>query len=239
MAGSTARQVAVVDDGATRPARQSAPPKVLSLSRVASWPSRVTLGAVSVGMSALLVALAVSRRSERDARIRAVMEKERIRQAFRAAVTEALRNAGADEQRLDHENLQALVDLACERPGVGREVGQLLVHLLAPPPDLAALTRREREVLLLLADGVDDKEIAGRLFLTPGTVRVHVSNITRKLGVRSRQEAVGRLARLSTPTSAAAVVRPPVEDNGAKPTESGGVTQTSWPGQATGPSRAT
>lgn len=223
MAGTTAWQAAEVHDGAMRPPRQGAAPKLLSRPRTTPWPSRITLGAVSVGMSALLVALALSRRSERDARIRAVMEKERIRQAFRAAVTEALRNAGADEQRLDHKNLQALVDLACERPGLGREVGQLLVHLLAPPPDLAALTRREREVLLLLADGVDDKEIAGRLFLTPGTVRVHVSNITRKLGVRSRQEAVGRLARLSTPRTAAPLVRAALEDDSAKPTESGGV----------------
>ena len=55
---------------------------------------------------------------------------------------------------------------------------------------LGRLTRREREVLQLLADGADTKEIAKRLTLSLTTVRNHVQNILDKLGVHSRVEAV-------------------------------------------------
>jgi LuxR family maltose regulon positive regulatory protein len=51
------------------------------------------------------------------------------------------------------------------------------------------LTKREREVLQLIAEGMTNLEIATRFFLTPSTVKVHVRNILRKLGVRSRTEA--------------------------------------------------
>ncbi|MGH3033387.1 MAG: response regulator transcription factor [Gaiellaceae bacterium] len=54
----------------------------------------------------------------------------------------------------------------------------------------AKLTKREREVLRLLAEGFGQDEIAGRLFITRKTVGTHVENILRKLGVRSRTQAV-------------------------------------------------
>jgi LuxR family transcriptional regulator, maltose regulon positive regulatory protein len=54
------------------------------------------------------------------------------------------------------------------------------------------LTRREREVLQLLCQGLRDKEIAARLFVTEVTAKAHVRNIIAKLGVRSRTEAVVR-----------------------------------------------
>ncbi len=54
---------------------------------------------------------------------------------------------------------------------------------------LASLTRREREVLALVAEGLDSRAIANRLTLSLATVRNHVQNILRKLGVRSRLEA--------------------------------------------------
>jgi DNA-binding NarL/FixJ family response regulator len=54
----------------------------------------------------------------------------------------------------------------------------------------AKLTRREREVLGLLADGLAVRDIAQRLVLSPKTVGAHMENILRKLGVRSRTHAV-------------------------------------------------
>ncbi|MEV4534790.1 AAA family ATPase [Asanoa sp. NPDC049518] len=59
----------------------------------------------------------------------------------------------------------------------------------------AALTPREREVALLIADGLTNAELAKRLYISPKTAAVHVSNILHKLGVTSRTQvgdAVGR-----------------------------------------------
>jgi DNA-binding CsgD family transcriptional regulator len=52
----------------------------------------------------------------------------------------------------------------------------------------AALTPREREVALLIADGLTNAELARRLYISPKTAAVHVSNILHKLGVASRTE---------------------------------------------------
>ncbi len=52
----------------------------------------------------------------------------------------------------------------------------------------ASLTRREREVALLIADGMTNAELARRLYISPKTVAVHVSHILQKLGVSSRTE---------------------------------------------------
>jgi DNA-binding NarL/FixJ family response regulator len=57
------------------------------------------------------------------------------------------------------------------------------------------LTRREREVLTLLADGLRQDEIAARLFITKKTVGTHVVNMLRKLGVRSQAQAVAMAYR--------------------------------------------
>ncbi|MFC4051742.1 AAA family ATPase [Actinomadura syzygii] len=54
---------------------------------------------------------------------------------------------------------------------------------------LAALTGREREVLKLVAEGLGNREIAAKLFISPKTASVHVSNILAKLDVTSRTQA--------------------------------------------------
>ncbi len=55
---------------------------------------------------------------------------------------------------------------------------------------LAALTDREREVMALVAEGLTNDEIAGRLFLSPATARTHVSRAMIKLGARDRTQLV-------------------------------------------------
>ena len=57
------------------------------------------------------------------------------------------------------------------------------------------LTERERAVLALLAEGHDNAEIAGRLFISPSTVKNHISNVLAKLGVENRVQAAAYAVR--------------------------------------------
>lgn len=60
----------------------------------------------------------------------------------------------------------------------------------APPASSHAITGRQREVLQLMAEGCANKEIAYRLGLTEGTVKLHVAAVLRGLGAHNRTQAV-------------------------------------------------
>jgi DNA-binding NarL/FixJ family response regulator len=77
---------------------------------------------------------------------------------------------------------------------------------------LSELTTREHEVLRLLAEGLDQKAIALKLFITTRTVSTHIQRVLSKLGVHSRTEAVSlayreRLIEVPRETSATPVLR--------------------------------
>ncbi|MBR8835642.1 MAG: response regulator transcription factor [Stigonema ocellatum SAG 48.90 = DSM 106950] len=58
-----------------------------------------------------------------------------------------------------------------------------------PPPRLAELTPREKEVLQLIAAGASNREIAHKLYISEGTVKNHVTNILNRLNLRDRTQA--------------------------------------------------
>ncbi|MGD0683632.1 MAG: response regulator transcription factor [Streptosporangiaceae bacterium] len=70
------------------------------------------------------------------------------------------------------------------------EFARLRPAAAAPPAAVAGLTPRETEVLRLLAEGLSNPEIAGRLVITEETVKTHVSRVLHKLALRDRAQAV-------------------------------------------------
>jgi DNA-binding NarL/FixJ family response regulator len=80
-------------------------------------------------------------------------------------------------------------------PSTTRRLIERFVPLLptleaAATDSLATLTNREREVFALVAQGRSNREIADSLFLSEGTVKIHVSRLLGKLGLRDRVHAV-------------------------------------------------
>lgn len=88
-------------------------------------------------------------------------------------LAKAIRSANAGRATLSPEAAQSLVETAN----------------LPPAPGLD-LTERERDVLALMIEGLSNTQIAGRLTVSPSTIKSHVSSILSKLGVASRTEAV-------------------------------------------------
>jgi NarL family two-component system response regulator LiaR len=89
------------------------------------------------------------------------------------------------------ELAQAIRAAHAGRATLSPEAAQAVVHAAsqAPPPGLD-LTERERAVLALMVEGLNNTQIAAKLTVSPSTVKSHVSNILTKLGAASRTEAV-------------------------------------------------
>ncbi len=71
------------------------------------------------------------------------------------------------------------------------EAAQVLIHATTRPPTIGHdLTERERDVLLLMIEGLNNREIGEKLVISSSTVKNHVSNILGKMGTTSRTQAV-------------------------------------------------
>jgi NarL family two-component system response regulator LiaR len=88
-------------------------------------------------------------------------------------LAQAIRAAYLGRATLSPEAAQVLVDAASQPPAPGHD-----------------LTDRERTVLGLMIEGLNNTQIAHRLVVSPSTIKSHVSNILSKLSVASRTEAV-------------------------------------------------
>lgn len=78
-------------------------------------------------------------------------------------------------------------------PVIAYKIIRLLKESVKPPaqdPKLDLLTVREREILEMIKEGQQNKEIADRLFISPFTVRKHIENVYSKLHVKNRVEAI-------------------------------------------------
>ncbi len=118
-------------------------------------------------------------------------EEELVNAALGAgAIAYLLKNVEAGE-------LAAAVRSAkAGKPTFAPEATQVLIRAATKPHALGDdLTQREREVLALMVQGLDNPDIAARLYVSRSTVKFHVSSILSKLGVSSRTEAVALAIR--------------------------------------------
>ncbi len=97
-----------------------------------------------------------------------------------AQLIEAVRVVAAGEALLAPSVTRRLITEFAARPEVRR----------AHPDQLSALTERELEVLVLVAQGLSNEEIAQALFISPATAKTHVSRVMMKLAARDRAQLV-------------------------------------------------
>jgi DNA-binding NarL/FixJ family response regulator len=102
-----------------------------------------------------------------------------LKDAPRDQLVAAVRTVARGEALLAPAITRRLIERFVDRPRPAESV-----------PALAELTRRELEVLQLVAQGLSNFEIASRLVLGEATVKTHVARILRKLGLRDRVQAV-------------------------------------------------
>ena len=111
-----------------------------------------------------------------------------LKDATAARLVEGIQAAARGESVLEPSVAAKVVSLVSRLPDVPQAPrAQPLVDPLSP---------RELEVLQELADGLSNREIAARLYLSEGTVKNHVTNVLAKLGVRDRTQAALRAKSL-------------------------------------------
>jgi DNA-binding NarL/FixJ family response regulator len=100
------------------------------------------------------------------------------------------------------EIIQAIAEVRAGGAPMTPEIARMVVRSFWVPssapsavPDANGLTTREAGILILLAEGLSNKEIAQKAKISPGTVRIHLEHIFKKLHVRCRTEAAAKYYR--------------------------------------------
>lgn len=119
---------------------------------------------------------------------------EYVHQALRAGASGFLLKDTRPDQFADAIRTIARGDAVIAPTATRRLIEHFTQHAAVPPaetsPSLASLSAREREILIQVATGRSNAEIATDLHLSETTVKTHVSAVLRKLGVRDRVQAV-------------------------------------------------
>jgi DNA-binding NarL/FixJ family response regulator len=121
------------------------------------------------------------------------------------------------ENRPEERPQRALVAAIARQPvqtapnGYDANGGSHLAREAAPPPERCPLTAREREILRAVAEGHTNARIGRQLWVTEQTVKFHLSNIYRKLGVSNRTEA-SRYALMNGLAGGTPTVPDPTDD---------------------------
>lgn len=114
-------------------------------------------------------------------------EQELVQGALQAgAIGYLLKDISADELA------NAIRAAYAGKPTLAPEAAQALIQATRLPADNVGfdLTEREKEVLALMVEGLNNNQIAGRLVVSRSTAKFHVSSVLSKLGAASRTEAV-------------------------------------------------
>ena len=105
------------------------------------------------------------------------------------------------------EILQAIAEVRAGGAPMTPEIARMVVRSFRAPsavPETHGLTERESEILILLSEGLSNKEIAQKTNITAGTVRIHLGHIFKKLHVRCRTEAAAKYFRTKQGVATAA-----------------------------------
>ena len=131
--------------------------------------------------------------AEAEGYVRVFVDEGASMAALLSEFLKARRRGGRGTKQLASLGYARRLLVVFESPHMGIEPAAPAQHTQATGQPLPEpLTRREREVLSLLAEGLSNQEIAARLFIAPSTVKWYVHSILRKLEVDSRAKAVAR-----------------------------------------------
>lgn len=167
----------------------------------------------SLGCALYAVAVALGRRGEAESALSAFQEADSVmppgwrRHRARCLAAEAAYKNGWGEpqvwvsEALAYYENRRLEPLASSARSLARSIGVTLrpegrgASLVPSELERLGITSREMDVLVLVAEGLSNPEIAGRLFLSPRTVETHVRSLMRRSGTESRAQLVAFAVR--------------------------------------------